>query len=71
MKVISVERCDLMTELVGKMFQWKIFIKDVIQKIDKKSSTNSIRNANNFHGLSNRQNISTLSAVYLFKCLTQ
>ena len=50
MKVISVERCDLMTELVGKMFQWKILIKDVIQKIDKKSSTNSIRNANNFHG---------------------
>ena len=48
MKVISVERCDLMKELVGKMFQWKI--KDVIQKIDKKNSTNSIRNANNFHG---------------------
>lgn len=50
MKVIGVERCDLMTELVGKMFQWKILIKDVIQKIDKKSSTNSIRNAINFHG---------------------
>ena len=48
MKVISVERCDLMKELVGKMFQWKI--KDVIQRIDKKNSTNSIRNANNFHG---------------------